>query len=144
VLQTTWQVYLNLSIYRSLPDCRAAVKPSTTSGTQIHKSGLSRRNMSVEQHYYQVLQSSSRNECVSSMSCVSAESHQCCSAVRSTVSAALRAIRRSIPCSIRSAAVYCGELYCVVVSRSGVNRSFSLRAFRFIKERIFAKHKISH
>jgi len=43
---------------------------------------------------------------------------QCCAAVRSTVSAGLRAVRRSI----RSTAVYCGELYCVVESRNGVNR----------------------
>ncbi len=41
----------------------------------------------------------------------------CLSAVRSTVSAGLRAVRRSI----RSTAVYCGELYCVVESRN-VNR----------------------
>ncbi len=45
-------------------------------------------------------------------------SDQCCSAVRSTASAALRAVRRGI----RSAAVYCGVFYCVVESRSGVNR----------------------
>ena len=54
---------------------------------------------------------------------------QCCAAVRSTASAALRAVRRSI----RSTAVYCGELYCVVAFRNGVNRTLSLRAFRFNK-----------
>ena len=65
---------------------------------------------------------------------------QCCSAVRSTASAALRAVRRSI----RSTAVYCGELYCVVDSRSGVNRTLSLRAFRFISARFFAKQFFPH
>jgi len=62
---------------------------------------------------------------------------QCCVAVRSAISAALRAARRSI----RSTAVYCGELYYVVESRNGVNRTLSLRAFRFNKARFFAKKK---
>ena len=65
---------------------------------------------------------------------------QCCSAVRSTASAALRVVRRSI----RSTAVYCGELYCVVDTPSGVNRTLSLRAFRFINARFFAKQFIPH
>jgi len=44
--------------------------------------------------------------------------HQCCAAVRSTKSAALRAVYAVR----RSTAVCCGELYCVVDARSGVNR----------------------
>ena len=43
----------------------------------------------------------------------------------------------------RNTAVYCGELYCVVESRNGVNRTLSLRAFRFNKARFFAKKKIT-
>jgi len=65
---------------------------------------------------------------------------QCCAAIRSTVSAGLRAVRRSI----RSTAVYCGELYCVVEFRNGLNRTLSLRAFQFNKARFFAKHFFLH
>ncbi len=54
---------------------------------------------------------------------------QCCSAVRSTVSAALRA-------------GHCGELYYVAETRSGVNRTLSLRAFQFIKTRFLAQQFI--
>ena len=59
---------------------------------------------------------------------------QCCAAVRSTKSAALRAVYAVR----RSTAVCCGELHCVVETRSGVNRTLSLRAFQFIKARFFA------
>jgi len=63
---------------------------------------------------------------------------QCRSAVRSTVSAALRAVYAVR----RSTAVYCGELYYVAETRSAVNRTLSLRAFQFIKTRFFAQQFI--
>ncbi len=63
---------------------------------------------------------------------------QCCAAVRSTISAALHAVRRSIG----STAVCCGELYCVVVTRSGVIRRLSLRACQFSKV-VFGQQKKS-
>ncbi len=95
-------------------------------------------SMIVLVHYCHPVSHTCKTPCFAGINAGTKRRHlkQCCSAVRSTVSAALRAVRRSI----RSTAVYCGELYCVVESRNGVNRTLSLRAFRFIKARFFAKH----